>query len=324
MIPLLDQVLAEMRFSGGIFARCAYRGDWEMALAAEGPHMLFHVIEQGEAEFRHLGEEADPETVRLAPGDIVVLPFGDPHRLWRGTSTAAPPKVMDDAALANFAQLNHGRKGPATVFLCGYYRFERLATHPLLRLLPRVMHIRAGHDTRQIAALVSLIDREAVATGDGSRVLMDRLTESLLLYLLRAWTEQRQAPRGLFAALADPSVGRAIAAMHRAPEWAWTVAKLGREANASRAAFAKRFQQLLGYGPIAYLVQLRMSRAMDLLQHGRLSLARVAETAGYQSAAAFGKAFRKYSGYSPRRFRQIGRGNSRSSKHRSDTVRGDL
>lgn len=315
MAPLLDQLLADMSFSGGVFARCAYRGDWEMALAAEGPHMLFHVIEEGEAHFEYLGKRAHPETLQLAPGDIVVLPFGDPHRLWRGIPTGAPPSALNETALKNFAQLTHGRDGPASVFLCGYYRFERLATHPLLRLLPPVMHIRAGHDTRQIAALVSLIDREAVAATDGSRVLMDRLTEGLLLYLLRAWTEQQQTPMGLLAALADPSVGRALAAMHRAPEQDWTVATLGREANASRARFAKRFQQFLGCGPIEYLGQLRMTRAMELLRQSRLPLGRVAESAGYQSAAAFGKAFKKFAGRSPRRFRQLERTIVRTLSH---------
>lgn len=303
MPTLLDQLLAEANFSGGIFARCEYRGDWQMALATDEPHMLFHLITEGRTEFEYLGADRS-RRLQLSEGDIVVLPYGDPHRLWRGAPTPAPPTVLNSEALGAFAHLRHGTEGATCAFLCGYYRFEYLASNPWMRLLPRVMHIPSGHDTAQIASLASLIDREAVAVSGGSLVLMNRLTEGLLLYLLRAWT--RQDPHaGILAALADARVGKALAALHRSPEMPWTVARLGREANLSRAGFAKRFQQLVGCAPIEYLADLRMLRAMELLRRTRLPLEVVAERSGYQSPAAFGKAFKKHTGHAPRRFRQL-------------------
>lgn len=301
---LLDTVFREIAVTGGVFARCTYHGDWQMALETKGGEMLFHVIKEGRTEFELLAPDAAQEPRSLEPGDIVVLPYGDAHRLWRGARRPAAPHSLDTPDFGRFAHLNDDRTGMPAVFLCGYYQLDRAAAHPLLRRLPRVMHIRAGHDAGQMAGIIALIDREAHMNSDGSQTVMSRLTEPLLIYLLRAWTQQQQTPAGLLAALTDPVVSRALDAMHRKPEHPWTVATLGHEVGASRAKFAKRFQDLLGSGPIEYLTQLRMTRAMEQLRDTRLPLARIAEQCGYESAAAFSKAFKKHSGNSPQQYRR--------------------
>lgn len=301
---MLDTVFREISVTGGVFARCAYHGDWQMALEASDGQMLFHVIEEGATEFERLAPGQPDERLALEPGDIVVLPYGDPHRLWRGRLPPAKPQPLTADDLDRFTRIDDSGKGDATVFLCGYYQLDRARAHSLLRRLPRVMHIRAGHDAGQMASIIALIDREAHVNADGSQTVMNRLTEPLLIYLLRAWTQQQQTPVGLIAALADPVVGRALEAMHAKPEHPWTVAILGREARASRARFAKRFQELLGCGPIEYLTQLRMTRAMKQLRDSRTSLVLIAEQCGYESAAAFSKAFKKYAGMSPQQHRR--------------------
>jgi AraC-like DNA-binding protein len=301
---ILDTVFRDMAVTGGVFARCAYHGDWQMALEARGGQMLFHVIKDGGTEFELLSPNHRRQRVSLAAGDIVVLPYGDAHRLWRGESQPVVPKLLAVTDLNRFTNLNDERTGDPTVFLCGYYQLDQIRSHPLLRRLPRAMHIRAGHDAGQMASIIALIDREAHTSTDGSQTIMNRLTEPLLIYLLRAWTQQQQTPVGLLAAFADPVVSRALAAMHSKPEHHWTVAILGREARASRAKFAKRFQDLLGYGPIEYLKQLRMTRAMELLRDTRMPLTRIAEQSGYESAAAFSKAFKKYTGLSPQQYQR--------------------
>jgi AraC-like DNA-binding protein len=301
---MLDTVFREITVASGVFARCAYHGDWQMALEAEGGQMLFHVIEEGATEFELLSPDRSGQRFALEPGDIVVLPYGDAHRLWRGQHQPASPKALTADDLDRFTRIDDAGRGDSTVFLCGYYQLDQTWAHSLLRRLPRVMHIRAGHDAGQMASIIGLIDREARMNADGSQAVMNRLTEPLLIYLLRAWTQEQQTPAGLIAALADTVVGRALDAMHGKPEHPWTVATLGREARASRAKFAKRFQELLGCGPIEYLTQLRMTRAMKQLRGSRAPLTRIAEECGYESAAAFSKAFKKYAGLSPQQYRR--------------------
>ena len=275
----LNPIFSTLKLSGGMFARCQYRGDWALDMLSDDAHMLFHVVQTGSAEFQYLDAEQPP--LSLSQGDIVLLPFGNRHRLWQGASPPSTPPLT----------------------LCGYYRGGHTARHPLLKLLPPLIHIRAGHETTLMIQLLQLIDTESAVLAAGSRLILDRLAEALLLYLLRAWTQQQEQPSGLLAALADPRLSCALAALHERPEQDWTVAKLAKLAGASRAGFAKRFQTLLGCGPFQYLTELRMNQAMRWLRDDKLPLAKVAEGVGYSSEAAFARVFKKQVGVSPGRFR---------------------
>ena len=309
----LDAIFSQLKLTGGLFARCQYRGAWGLDMLSADARMLFHIVQSGSAEFQYFDAGKTAGSLTLTPGELVLLPFGHRHRLWQGEPPDADalPETLGEADFGHFKRvLPAAGDDDCTTLLCGYYRggVNQLARHPLLKRLPPLIHLRAGRETESITRLIQLIDAESACLAAGSTLILDRLTEALLLYLLRAWTGQQEQPSGLLAALADPQLSRVLAALHERPAHHWTVAGLAKLAGASRARFCQRFQTVLGCGPFQYLTELRMSLAMDWLRNDKLSLAAVAEAVGYSSEAAFARVFKKQLGTTPGRFRVGGDG----------------
>jgi transcriptional regulator GlxA family with amidase domain len=156
----------------------------------------------------------------------------------------------------------------------------------------------------QLQLLLQLLRREAIDAGSGSELVVPRLVDSLLVFVLRAWLEaQPIGAGGWFGALRDPAVAKALSLMHEQPHAHWSVAGLARHVAQSRATFARRFAELVGETPVAYLTRWRMCFAAKLLSESDASLDEIASRVGYETAAAFSKAFRRSYGKAPGRFR---------------------
>lgn len=242
---------------------------------------------------------ADMDPIALEPGDFVLIPATYDFSM----SSLRPPPARDfDKPPAQVApgEVRHGtREGPPDVrFLIGHCEFAAPDAALLVSLLPRVVHVRGE---ARLATLVQLVNDEARAGRPARDVVLARLLEVLLIEALRGAGGTDASP-GLVRGLADPRLAHALRALHAAPERAWTVADLAREAALSRSTFFERFSRTVGMAPMAYLLTWRMALAQDLLRRGAGSVAEVAERVGYSSASTFTVAFARHVGEPPGRY----------------------
>jgi AraC-like DNA-binding protein len=204
------------------------------------------------------------------------------------------------------SETRHGTvSGPATMrMLGGYFGFRDAHAHLILRLMPRVVHIR--HDeagAARVRRVVALIEDEAGGERPGRDLILERLVEVLLTEAIRYRSAvPTREEQGLLAGLSDPEIAKALQAIHDHVGGQWTVERLARRAGLSRAVFAERFVRLIGMPPMHYVLEWRVALAKDLLHGNQYSQAEVAERVGYQSASAFSTAFSRVTGHPPGHF----------------------
>lgn len=305
---VLTDVLSSLRLRGRLFCRTELSAPWTLIVPPdELAH--FHVVESGRCWVHLDGEEHARE---LASGDLVVLPHGRGYRLT--DSSQAPPVRLADL-LARQRQddsgactvLRHGGGGPEARMICGSFHFEGREGHPLLSLLPPVVHLPAegGSEGGWLEMTLKLLSHEARHPRPGTETLITRLIDILFIQVVRAWIESLPEGRGgWLGALRDRQIGTALGCIHREPQRAWSVAALASTVLMSRSAFAARFTALVGEPPLSYLTRWRMHLAADLLRGKGLSLSEVAKRIGYESEAAFSRAFKRRLGASPGSFRR--------------------
>ena len=282
-MDVFADLLARARAQGSVFARTAIEADHGIEFA--GRRLLaVHTVLSGTAWF-----ERD-ETVEAREGDVVLAPAGTPYRV---VPTPGAPSVPLDHAAAL------GGSGTAQL-LCGAYTLDGLLSDAILAPLPPLIVLRdAGLD--RITALVA---EELEAPGPGEQTILDRALDLLLVLGLRAYFTQPGARvPGWYVALDDPGAGPAIRAIHGDPRHPWTVAELAARGGLSRAAFAKRFSDVVGEPPMAYLSGWRMTLAAQALSERGATIAEAAAEVGYMNEFAFAAAFRRHYGEPPGRFR---------------------
>jgi AraC-like DNA-binding protein len=299
----LADVLAAGRLGGAVFARTAPRTPWGMTFEA-APMAGFHLVVRGSCHLRVGGEPP----VELHPGDLVLLAHGSPHTI--SNPEHARPEPFADILARHVdpgVDIVFGGEGTSTVLVCGGYHFPPGRPHPLLAILPPLIHVRtaagsAGHD---VSLIVELLTREVERRGIATGTVTNRLVDALLVYLLRAWLEhQPDGTAGWFGALRDPQIGRALSLLHAAPEQPWNVEELAHRVSMSRSAFAERFVALTSETPRRYLARLRADRAAQLLRDTDDSIHQVALAVGYATEQALSKAFTRSYGIAPGRYRR--------------------
>ncbi len=265
----------------------------------------FHVVLAGTCWF--LPPAGDP--IALRPGDIVLLPGGCAHGLADDPATPLRPAATSSRRVNPRPPRpdTATEPGPETVLLCGAYLLDRNRSHPMLADLPEFIHLPAP-ETRHtpIGAIVDLLDGELTSEQPGHDALLRSLLDALLLHILRRWLDRR-ADTGWSAALHDPTVAAALSAIHGSPGHGWTVAELAAHAGVSRAGFARRFTELIGRPPIAYLTWWRMTLAARQLRDTDTALTVIARDAGYSSEFAFAHAFKNEFGCPPGQYRRMNR-----------------
>ncbi len=197
--------------------------------------------------------------------------------------------------------------GAATVFFCGAYDFEGDLARPTLDSLPATFRLRPEPGST-LRATMDLLGREMLRDEPGQQALLDRLLDVALVQVLREhFTASAADAPAWFRASGDPHVGAALRALHAEPARQWTVAELAAAAALSRSAFARRFTELLGVAPLAYLTQWRMALARERLRDSDQRLAAIAQSLGYGSEFAFAAAFKRHHGAAPGRWRTASR-----------------
>jgi AraC-like DNA-binding protein len=319
----LSEVLSAVRLSGSVFFDVTAKSPWvaEAPPAAQiasevmpgAQHAIeYHVVTRGSCWISLVGD-AESEPVRLEQGDIAVIPHGDPHAVSSEAGMRAKPDLemhrrpKDDNALP--FMLRTGGEGPSdTHLICGFFSCDVRPFNPLLDSLPRLMRV-GPHVSHGSNGLLDQFIRFATAEmGNkraGSQSILNRLSELMFVEVVRLHMGQlANNNTGWLAGLRDSTVGRALTLLHGRPTHAWTLEELASESGASRSVLADRFTHLVGYPPIQYLAQWRMQMAARRLTDPGVSIASVAYEVGYESEAAFSRAFKKLVGRSPGQWRK--------------------
>lgn len=302
-MDVLAEVLSITRVGATVVAQAELVPPWGLEIdpAAE---VHIHVVQRGSCWLRTTAEH---RLVRLAAGDVVLIRAGVGHSICDDPKTKpAPHRQVLEAMPRRLASLPKSRAHETTLVFCAKYLFQGAGAHPLTSLLPPLIHLTARDAERhgQLQLSLQLLGREAAEPGTGTELVVPRLVDSLLIFVVRAWlSEQPLSAGGWLLALRDPHISRAIGLIHERPEVAWTLEELARKVGQSRATFARRFLELVGETPVAYLTRWRMCIAAKLLRDTPLSLDEIAPRVGYQTAAAFSRAFRRSLGSAPGAFR---------------------
>lgn len=298
----LGEVLHYLRMSGMFYCRSELTAPWGLALPPmEG--LSFHVLTAGRC---FLAVDGMPPR-QLEPGDLVLLPHGEGHRLYTGPHVriVGIDELPQDRVSERYGILRHGGGGAQADLVCGAVRFDHPAAHHVVRLLPKVIHIDAGWSAQTgmadwMRTTLQLLAAEARELRPGGETIITRLADVLVVQAIRTWMERDPAAQtGWLAALHDPRIGRALTLIHRDPARAWSVESLARELGMSRSGFSARFTERVGEPAMQYVARWRMLVALTWLSEGDASLGEMAARLGYQSEAAFSRAFKRIIGVSP-------------------------
>ncbi|MDM0114766.1 AraC family transcriptional regulator [Variovorax sp. J22R133] len=311
----MSEILKVVQLNGAIFFNAHFTAPWCVQSPAatslaqtlgvgEERVLLYHYMVDGSC----LVTMEDMAPVRLHAGDIVVFPHGDAHTM--ASSTDVQPLPMDAQAVLRERPkvLHFGGGGESTRFICGYMVCDPRLFHTVLAALSRVVTVSLlGLDQgRWLQASVQHAVEEASAPRPGTEGLLAKLSEVMVVEALRLYVAQLSPEHtGWLAGLRDRVVGKCLALMHEKPAHAWTVDSLAREVGASRSVLAERFTHFVGQSPMQYLGRWRMALATNHLRRSSLSVARIAEEVGYETDAAFSRAFRREFGVPPATWRRM-------------------
>jgi AraC-like DNA-binding protein len=249
-----------------------------------------------------LSVDGIPEPIPLTGGDCILL-ARDTSIVLRDSPRTRPRSTFREiAAKANSHVAHYGGGGAPTTIVCGSLSFERASLKPITQLLPSFILIKADQaHTLALHNTMQALASEMAEQTPGSEVVATRLAEVLFIQTLRAHiaSEVEWRNKGWLRAIFDPQVGAALNAVHDSVSTPWTVESLAEAAGMSRSAFAARFKELLGQTPLEYVTEWRMQKAMQLLEQRDTKLIDVARSVGYESGAAFSKAFKRVVGANP-------------------------
>ncbi len=287
----LSELLQKVRFKASVFFRAEYCGNW--AVDTSGSRQVpFHLVTHGEGWLHTYGESP----TRLMTGHLVMFPNDAPHVLSASPDTPDPDVINEPPA--------EHMEGAVTRLVCGNFSFDRRAAAPLLASLPGTMVLNLSDAASSGAReLVQLWMREAAEQALGSDVAVDRFAELIFIQVLRC---EMAAGRltGIIGALADNRLGPILASIHRNPGATHTLKDMAESSLLSESAFTQRFKKQVGMTPGNYVRHWRMQTAALMLRDTQESMAEIADNIGYESEAAFRKAFRSHFDVSPGKYRR--------------------
>ncbi len=313
---VLSDVLRAVRLTGSVYFDFELTSPWVAeappsreiaAIVMPGADRVieYHLVARGACWAQRVGDEP----IRLREGDLIVFPQGDAHTLSSAPGMRATPDLSMFArrtALPLVYEVGGGGPDRARIVCC-FLGCDERPFNPLLTALPNVIHLSAAGDQATagwLAMLLNMAARESGSARPGSENVLARLSELMFVEAIRRHLETLPAAEtGWLAGLRDPMVGQALAALHGQPREAWTIERLARLVGTSRSALAQRFTHMVGHPPMQYLALWRMQLASRLLADGG-QVAHVADAVGYESEAAFSRAFKKLVGQAPATWRR--------------------
>jgi AraC-like DNA-binding protein len=314
MDPLSD-LLRVVRLDGAFFYAVEAAEPWSVEVVAArelsprimpaAEHLIsYHILTEG----RCYGGLVGGEQVELVPGDVIVFPHGDAYVMSSGRGVRIGPDVHTSAPARYPHTVLLGDEGPrGASFVCGFLGCDRRPFNPLLAALPRQMHMR-GMSNAWLGGITRQLTEESRLGRAGADSVLTRLAEVMFIEVLRRYVDDLPSEQtGWLAGLRDEMVGRVLALLHGRPGHPWTLAEVAREAASSRSSVAKRFALLVGQPPMQYLTQWRMQVAANRLAQSGAKVATIGAEVGYDSEAAFSRAFKKATGLAPGAWRETRR-----------------
>ena len=315
-VDALSDALRVLRLTGAIFLDAEFTAPWctisrsgrpvTHPLPPGGNVIFFHFLTEGCCSVR-LAKGGEMLEVRA--GDVVLLPRDDDHML--GSDLTLTPvdsaTIIRPADASGLMRIGYGGGGERTRFGCGYTICDERLSRPLLDALPRIVRVPMGEGpaTAWIRSLMQTGAAETAMSRPGSETVRAKLSELLFVEVLRRYMELLPEGRtGWLAGLRDDHIGRALGHLHQQPGHDWTVDELAAKVGLSRSALAQRFTDLVGQPPMQYLTRWRITIAAQRLRTERASLARIAGDLGYDSEAAFNRAFKRELGSTPAAWRR--------------------
>jgi AraC-like DNA-binding protein len=313
-----SQALSSVRMTGAIFVDAICTAPWGFSVPAMATvtHLLapgtehlvgYHLVTEGEAL---IGLPGVPD-VPIAAGDIVIFPHGDAHTVANGAPThfADSGKALGQWLAGDFVPLKVGAGGGGAVtrFVCGYFGCERHAARLFLAGLPACirMNLRGDGTGEWLETSIRHLLNDTTSNRPGRGVLLAKMAEAIFIETLRRYMEELPPEQtGWLAGARDPVVGAILALFHRKPCHPWSVAELASEAATSRTVLLERFDRFLGEPPLTYLARWRLQLAARKLQTTQETVLNVAADVGYESEAAFNRAFKREFGLPPARYRK--------------------
>jgi AraC-like DNA-binding protein len=310
---LLAEMLRAVRLTGSVFLDACFSAPFGVIspkqyeastpLAHLRHASVFHLIADGTCSI----EIATGERRTVSRGDVLLMPFADAHTFWNGefSDLAFGPDLFRPGPIKGMWRIDYGGGGEETRMVCGFIESSEFLFAPVFRSLPALLVERTGDE--EVSALITSTVRDILKLADaaapGSELMLGRLMESLFIEVLRRYAARLPASaKGWFAALNDPIIGRALQLVHGDPARRWTVDDLSRKAGTSRTVLAERFHAVMGQAPIEYVTSWRMQLAADRIRNTDDGLAAAAHV-GYESEAAFNRAFKRVTGVTPGRWR---------------------
>jgi AraC-like DNA-binding protein len=302
---VLTDVLETVRVGAACYGRVEAAAPWGIGVDADEEDAKFHVVLSGECWLDVEGQEP----IHLSGGDLVAVPHGHAHTL--RDVPGSPIRPLTDLITTPSGKCQSsiitGGDGASATLVTGSFHFEDRRNNPLLSVLPPVI-VLPGEMSRNVHWLeptLKFIACEAASGRPGAQTVVSRLADVLFIQIVRGYLATLPpGASGWLGALGDSQIGAALGLIHQSPELDWTVQSLAARVAMSRSAFASRFARLVGEPPLAYVTRWRMQKAAGLLRQSSSTLAEIAERVGYDSEAAFSKAFKRAVGSAPGAYRR--------------------
>jgi AraC-like DNA-binding protein len=313
----LSEILGGLRLTSGFFLEAEFTAPWCIDSAPDSEPVRKILPKAQHIAFYHLLIEGccrarlkdDSAVLDLTSGDLLMLPQSDRHLMGSDLQVKAvlSDTLVQPARRGDLFRIRHGGDGARTRFVCGYLACDPRLCQPLLSAMPRMLRMPVGEGAAGEWLIETLRHgaAETRAGRPGAQAVLAKLSELVMVEAIRAYIERLpENEKGWCAAVRDSFVSRALALMHARPAQPWTVDKLGREVGLSRSALADRFTELLNVPPMQYLTRTRMALAARDLRESGDAVAHIAERVGYDSEAAFNRAFKKAFGVPPASWRR--------------------
>ena len=292
----LGATLHHLRMSSVLYCHATLEAPWGIVMPPLPDCLVFHIVMEGTGIV-----QVGQQTWQLKPGRFALVPHGIGHVI--ASDADAEQQDLFDLNLQqvseHFERLHMPGTGATTTMLCGAVRMSDPVAQRLAKLLPPCIHTDAwqSRDAEWMEQTLKLLTREAAELRAGGEVMLTRLADVLVIQSIREWlTTDPQAGRGWLGALKDPELGPALAAIHGQPDVAWTVSTLAEVAAMSRSSFAARFNEVLGQTPADYVRHWKMHLASNWLRNGEATVSQAGQRLGYESEAAFSRAFKRVMG----------------------------
>jgi len=302
-MDLLADIASGLELRSSLYLRAELSAPFAVAVPEDRLRIRLYVAGPG----RSWVGMPSGEGAFIESGDVILTPYGSAHILASEPTQQGVP-LADVLRSSSFKGgiLRHGGGGRQVALVCGQLEFDETMVHPLVELLPPLIHlgVRAGSSFAWIPPLLEALESESRMAEASHRAVTQRISEILFLHLLRVIAAREGVAPGLLALTRDLQLGRALRSIHADPGGDWSLDRLASVAGASRSAFSERFRERTGVTPMRYLADWRMRSARRLLADPALSVSEVGRRVGYASEAAFNRVFRAAVGQPPGRYRR--------------------